>query len=53
MFVHVTGPVARTDHEDPVQVKRAYKFLLRPTSKQVAAFEACLEDPDEDEGKAS
>jgi putative transposase len=29
---------------DPVQVKRAYKFLLRPTSKQVTALEACLED---------
>ena len=25
-------------------MRRAYKFLLRPTSKQVAALEACLED---------
>jgi putative transposase len=25
-------------------LRRAYKFLLRPTSKQVAALEACLED---------
>jgi putative transposase len=25
-------------------VRRSYKFLLRPTSKQVAALEACLED---------
>ena len=25
-------------------VKRSYKFLLRPTSKQVDALEACLED---------
>jgi putative transposase len=27
-----------------VPVRRAYKFLLRPTAKQVAALEACLED---------
>jgi putative transposase len=25
-------------------LRRAYKFLLRPTSRQVAALEACLED---------
>jgi putative transposase len=25
-------------------LRRSYKFLLRPTSKQVAALEACLED---------
>lgn len=25
-------------------MRRAYKFLLRPTSKQVAAIEACMED---------
>jgi putative transposase len=25
-------------------VRRSYKFLLRPTSRQVAALEACLED---------
>ena len=25
-------------------MRRSYKFLLRPTSKQVAALEACLED---------
>ena len=25
-------------------MRRAYKFLLRPTAKQVAALEACLED---------
>jgi len=29
---------------DPVPVRRAYKFLLRPTAKQLAALEACLED---------
>jgi putative transposase len=27
-----------------VPVRRAYKFLLRPTAGQVTAFEACLED---------
>lgn len=32
-----------TDYSNPVQMKRAYKFLLRPTSRQVAALEACLE----------
>jgi hypothetical protein len=36
--------VAHIEDEDPVQVKLAYKFLLRPTAKQAAAFEACLED---------
>lgn len=36
--------VPHIEDEDPVQVKRAYKFLLRPTAKQAAAFEACLED---------
>src|ERR1700743_80265 len=25
-------------------LRRSYKFLLRPTRKQVAALEACLED---------
>ena len=25
-------------------MRRSYKFLLRPTSKQSAALEACLED---------
>jgi putative transposase len=29
---------------DQVPVRRAYKFVLRPTAKQVAALEACLED---------
>jgi putative transposase len=27
-----------------VRLRRAYKFLLRPTSRQAAALEACLED---------
>lgn len=36
--------VTRTDHENLVQVRRAYKFLLRPTAHQWAAMEACLED---------
>jgi putative transposase len=36
--------MTHTAYQDPVQVRRAYKFLLRPTSKQVAALEACLED---------
>jgi putative transposase len=36
--------VTDTEHRDPVQVRRAYKFLLRPTSKQVTAIAACLED---------
>lgn len=27
-----------------MQVRRSYKFVLRPTSKQAAALEACLED---------
>src|SRR5579875_3429775 len=31
-------------HEDPVHVRRAYKFLLRPTARQAAALAACLED---------
>jgi len=33
-----------TDYRNPVQVRRAYKFLLRPTSGQVRLLEACLED---------
>jgi hypothetical protein len=33
-----------TDHADQVQVRRAYKFLLRPTSKQAGLLEAALED---------
>jgi putative transposase len=36
--------VTHTDYQHPVQMFRAYKFLLRPTSKQVTALEACLED---------
>jgi putative transposase len=36
--------VPQTDYPDQVQVRRAYKFLLRPTVKQAAALEACLED---------
>jgi putative transposase len=36
--------LSHTDYANPVQVRRSYKFLLRPTSKQVAALEACLED---------
>lgn len=38
------GAVTHTDYEDPVQVRRSYKFLMRPTSKQAAALAACLED---------
>jgi putative transposase len=30
--------------ETRCRLRRSYKFLLRPTSKQVAALEACLED---------
>ena len=33
-----------TDRADRVQVRRAYKFLLRPTSKQAALLEMALED---------
>ena len=33
-----------TDGENPVQMRRAYKFLLRPTARQAAALAACLED---------
>jgi putative transposase len=33
-----------TESQGPVQVKRSYKFLLRPTSRQAAALLACLED---------
>jgi putative transposase len=44
----VTSPAPRavthTDPQKPVPVRRAYKFLLRPTAKQVAALQACLED---------
>lgn len=36
--------MTHTDHADPVQVRRAYKFLLRPTSKQAGLLAACLED---------
>lgn len=32
------------DHRNPVRLRRAYRFLLRPTRNQVAALEACLED---------
>src|SRR6266851_2042931 len=31
-------------YRNPVPVRRAYKFLLRPTAKQAAALGACLED---------
>ena len=37
------GPI-HTEHGYPVQMRRAYKFLLRPTSKQADALVACLED---------
>jgi Helix-turn-helix domain len=33
-----------TDHADQVQVRRAYKFLLRPTSKQAGLLVTALED---------
>jgi putative transposase len=36
--------VVHTDHADQVQVRRAYKFLLRPTSKQAGLLETALED---------
>jgi putative transposase len=36
--------VPHTDHRDPVQVRRSYKFMLRPTSRQATALAACLED---------
>jgi putative transposase len=36
--------VIHTDYLDPVQMRRSYKFLLRPTSKQAAALAECLED---------
>jgi len=39
-----SGAVTHTDYRDPVQVRRAYKFLLRPTAHQAAALAACLED---------
>ena len=38
------GIVIHTEHENPVQMFRSYKFLLRPTSRQTAALTACLED---------
>lgn len=38
------GPVTHTEQLDPVQVRRAYKFLLRPTSRQSALLSECLED---------
>lgn len=48
----LSGPAAwralraatHTDRGNPVRVRRAYKFLLRPTRSQVVALEACLED---------
>jgi putative transposase len=33
-----------TEVRPPTSLRRSYKFLLRPTCKQVAALEACLED---------
>ena len=33
-----------TENKDPVQMRRSYKFLLRPTSKQADALAECLED---------
>jgi len=36
--------VTRTDYQDPAQVRRAYKFLLRPTSRQARLLAECLED---------
>lgn len=33
-----------TDYANPVQMFRSYKFLLRPTSNEVAASVACLAD---------
>jgi putative transposase len=38
------GPLTHTDYLDPVQMYRAYKFLLRPTPRQADALTACLED---------
>jgi len=39
-----SGAVIHTDYLDPVQMRRAYKFLLRPTSRQSALLGECLED---------
>ena len=36
--------MTRTDYQDPAQVRRAYKFLLRPTSRQARLLAECLED---------
>jgi putative transposase len=36
--------VTRTDYQDPAQMKRAYKFLLRPTSRQAGLLAECLDD---------
>jgi hypothetical protein len=36
--------VIHTDYQDPVQVRRAFKFLLRPTAHQTVALTACVED---------
>jgi putative transposase len=39
-----TGANTHTDYKDPVQVRRAYKFLLRPTRRQAGLLAECLED---------
>ena len=44
MTSRASRPVTHADDRNPVPVRRAYKFLLRPTAKQLAALEACLED---------
>lgn len=36
--------VTRTDYQNPAQMRRAYKFLLRPTSRQARLLAECLED---------
>jgi putative transposase len=38
------GPVINTDESDPVQMRRSYKFLMRPTRRQSALLSECLED---------
>jgi putative transposase len=38
------GPKPTPTTRTRCRLRRSYKFLLRPTSKQVAALEACLED---------
>ena len=36
--------MTRTNYQNPAQMRRAYKFLLRPTSRQARLLAECLED---------